>query len=323
MESSLITPDYVTRHLLSIGGFAPEVLAALASGLPLAVCRLVNGLQNAADRLAALEPLHAAGVGVQARTSPLLPRGVSKRVERAARRLRSQQGATRTPSQVATGPLSDGWLEPDELPERAIAIGGVTWIYPVQSSAAKLAESLPHAVVEALLARYLHPGDQLVDVTAGTGTIGTIAKRLGIASWSCDLLPGADFVHEVDARELATFLGAPRPSSSDGLVVHPPTYAAWLDSLDREAKRLATIDEYSEEVAAMLAGSIGVLVPGGVAIVITRPVRAEGQAWLATSHLSQVIVEFGMRLIGYHVAVAEDGSEDWHVLVGEVPGGLN
>lgn len=68
----------------------------------------------------------------------------------------------------------------------------------------------------------------------------------------------------------------------------------------------------------MLASSFGVLEEGGVAIVITCPARADGQVWLVTSHLSQLIVEFGMCLVGYHVAVADDGSEDRNVLVGEV-----
>lgn len=325
LKEAAVSPGYVTRHLLSIGTFSEDVLGALSAGLPLSICRLVNGLDREEDREAALSPLWSAVRPVGRADSPLLPRGVAKHIERLARRLRALQaagGGSALPL-VSQATLADGWLLPFEPMAPARGRAGDTWIYPAPSRAARRAESLPGEVVEWLIARYLVPGDRLVDVTAGGGTIGDVASRHGIASWSGDVAPGAPFVHRVDARELMLGEGledtaSPAPGSSQALVLHPPTYPAWLDSLDDRARRLATIDQYSEEVAAMLAGASGVLVSGGVAMVITRPVRANGRAWLVTSHLSEVIVEFGMSLVGYHVAVAEDGSEDWHVLVGEV-----
>src|SRR5690606_14273851 len=61
MESSAVSPGYVTRHLLSIRTFSPDVMEALEAGLPLAVCRLVNGLDSDTERTEALAPLwHAA-----------------------------------------------------------------------------------------------------------------------------------------------------------------------------------------------------------------------------------------------------------------------
>jgi hypothetical protein len=50
--------------------------------------------------------------------------------------------------------------------------------------------------------------------------------------------------------------------------------------------------------------------------MITRPVRADGRVSLVTSHLSQVMEDSGLRVVAYHLAVSDDGREDWHVLIG-------
>lgn len=51
--------------------------------------------------------------------------------------------------------------------------------------------------------------------------------------------------------------------------------------------------------------------------MITRPVRSGGRVWLVTSHVSQVMEESGLTLVGYHLAVSQDGRDEWQVLVGE------
>jgi len=106
------------------------------------------------------------------------------------------------------------------------------------------------------------------------------------------------------------------------LVVHPPTYPAWLDSLhmaagDRESS-IATVDGYTDELADMLGGSLGALAPRGVAVMITRPVRSGGRVWLVASHVSQVMEESGLALVGYHLAVSQDGRDEWQLLVGRL-----
>jgi hypothetical protein len=319
MDTAGVSHGYVTRHLLSIGRFAPDVVAALEVGLPLGVCRLVNGLATEEARAAALAPLWKAIRGRE--VGALLPRGVSSKVERTARQLRARQEAVSWADEAPS--LEEGWLLP--LPDAATPARprGHIWTFNAQSREDSSAERLPSRVVEYLIATYLSAGDRLVDVTAGAGTIGVVARRFGVASWSGDIEPAAHFVHRIDARELVEGSGLafgdgtasrPSPGCAQALVIHPPTYPAWAELQDDPS--LATIEGYAEDVAAMLSGSIGVLGPSGVVTLITRPVRTKGRVWLVTSHLSQVLTESDLELVGYHVAVADDEREDWHILVG-------
>ena len=59
IDAAGVSAGYLTRGLLSIHRFAPEVRAALESGLPFAVARRVNGLRSAAARRRALAPMAA------------------------------------------------------------------------------------------------------------------------------------------------------------------------------------------------------------------------------------------------------------------------
>jgi hypothetical protein len=80
VEDADVTVGYLTRGLLSIHRFAPDVRRALAAGLPFAVSRLVNGLPMAAGRARVWAPLsEAAG-----HEGAFLRRGVSAAVERLA-----------------------------------------------------------------------------------------------------------------------------------------------------------------------------------------------------------------------------------------------
>jgi hypothetical protein len=81
------------------------------------------------------------------------------------------------------------------------------------------------------------------------------------------------------------------------------------------------LDAYRDEVGAMLAGSLGVVRPGGFVAVIARPVRERGAVWLATSHLAESLADTGAKLEAYVVAVDAAASEDWHVLLARVPSG--
>ena len=322
MAAAGVTPDYVMRHLFSIGRFEPDVLEALEAGLPLSVCRLVNGLSSEADRERAMAPFwRALRAGA---TSVLLPRGVSAQVERMARRLRSSRTAAERSADSAYE-LEGGWLPPAPEPPTPMAPPGDVWTFPTQSRSDRSAERLPAQVIEGLLATYLQPGDRLVDITAGAGTIGLVASRLGIASWSGDIEPGAAFVHQIDARDMRFGQGThapdaaeswPPPASAQALVLHPPTYLAWHDQQEEAAPGLAKVDGYIDYVAAMLSSSLGVLAADGTVWIISRPIREKGRVWLVTSHLSELLTDFELELVGYHVAADERGRDDWHVLVG-------
>jgi len=304
---------YLTRGLLSIHRFAPDVRRAMAAGLPFAVARLVNGLPTAEARGRALAPL-GGGAG---RGGTLLPRGVAAQVERLARAERRSLAEGRP----TASPTLDagGWVVPDDAVRPPRRVPGAVWLFEPVPGVKHSQEPLAERVVEALLARTLPRGGDLVDVTAGRGTIARVARRHGVRSWSGDVAPGAPFVVEADARELLTgaIPGIAR-GCADVLVVHPPTYPAWLRSSPLADGGL---DAYRDDVAAMLAGSLGVVRPGGFVVVIARPVREHGSVWLATSHLAESLADAGVRLEAYVVAVDVAATEDWHLLLARAPAG--
>lgn len=311
LATAAVTPAYLTRHVLSIHRFAPDVRTALAAGLPLAVARLVNGLPTAEARARALVPLAAAA----GHEGVLLPRGASKAVERLAR---AERQAIAAPQPTGAPRLeADRWVLPDDAARPPRRMPGDVWLFEPVAGAGVSEEPLAERVVEALLARTLPRGGDLVDATAGRGTIATVARRHGVRSWSGDVAPGAPFVVRADARELLTAAvpGVAR-HCADLLVLHPPTYPAWArTSPDADGG----LDAYRDDVAAMLAGSLGVVRPGGFVAVIARPVREPDGVWLATSHLAESLADTGARLEAYVLAVDAAASEDWHLLLARVP----
>ncbi len=318
MDGAGVGTGYVLRHLLSIARFAPDVVDALRRGLPLRVARLVNGIEDDAARTEVLAPLRealgvAGGGPGSAAGGALLPRGLSAAVERAARRWLAAQAAPVGRAEAT----ASGWLAGDASPPQPRRPRGDVWIYPPQSRASVHAEILPGLVVEALVATYLPHGGRLVDVTAGAGTIALAARHFGVSTWSSDLAPAAPFVQGADARALFGGTGPnPGRGAADAVVVHPPTYPTWRDALPRSQRSTATVEAYADEVGAMVAGALPALAAGGAAIVISRPVRSEGLVSLTVSHLAVVLQDLGLRVAGYHVAAARDGTGDWHVVVG-------
>jgi hypothetical protein len=212
----------------------------------------------------------------------------------------------------------DRWVLPDAAARPRRMVGDV-WLFEPVAGAAAREEPLAERVVEALLARTLPNGGDLVDATAGRGTIASVARRHGVRCWSGDVAPGAPFVLKADARELLTGAvpGIAR-HCADLLVLHPPTFPTWATSSPHAD---GGIDAYRDEVGAMLAGSLGVVRPGGFVAVIARPVRERGAVWLATSHLAESLADTGAKLEAYVVAVDAAASEDWHVLLARVPSG--
>ncbi|MDF1522572.1 MAG: hypothetical protein P1P87_07115 [Trueperaceae bacterium] len=313
IDDAGVTLGYLTRGLLSIHRFAPDVRQALAAGLPFAVARLVNGLPTTEARARALAPLDAAA----GRDGALLPRGVSAAVERLARAERRALEAERPAEAPRVD--EDRWVLPEDAVRAPRRMVGDVWLFEPVAGAAASEEPLAERVVEALLARTLPNGGDLVDATAGRGTIASVARRHGVRCWSGDVVPGAPFVVEADARELLTGAvpGIAR-HCADLLVLHPPTFATWAASSPHADGGL---DAYRDEVGAMLAGSLGVVRPGGFVAVIARPVRERGAVWLATSHLAESLADTGAKLEAYVVAVDAAASEDWLVLLARVPDG--
>ncbi|MFU8842024.1 MAG: hypothetical protein ACNA8R_15140, partial [Nitriliruptoraceae bacterium] len=182
IDAAGVSVGYLTRGLLSIHRFAPEVRAALEAGLPFAVARRVNGLPSAAARRRALAPLAGLDGGARGR---MLPRGLAARVERLAR---AEAAGAEWAGPAPTADAS-GWLPASEAVTPPRAMRGDVWAFDPAVGRRAREEPLAERVVEALLARTIPSGGELVDVTAGRGTIGLVARRHGVRSWSGDLAP--------------------------------------------------------------------------------------------------------------------------------------
>lgn len=310
IDAAGVSVGYLTRGLLSIHRFAPEVRAALEAGLPFAVARRVNGLRSVAARRRALAPL--AGLDGEARR--MLPRGLAARVERLAR---AEAAGTERAGPVPTADAS-GWLPAAATVTPPRAMRGDVWAFEPAVGRRVREEPLAERVVEALLARTIPSGGELVDVTAGRGTIGLVARRHGVRSWSGDLVPGASFVLRADARSLLVDRPAGiAPACADLLVVHPPTFPTWA----REAPDADDgVEAYQDALGAMLAGSLGVVRLGGFAVMVTRPVRERGVVSVAVSYLADAFALSGVAVVAYVLAVSVAAGEDWHFVIGRVGG---
>ena len=235
------------------------------------------------------------------------------------RRARAEATAAQEVGRALEAPADEGgWLAPATPSAPPRGMRGDVWSFePIEGLRAQ-EEPLAERVVEALLARTIPSGGDLVDVTAGRGTIALVARRHGVRSWSGDLAPKAPFVQRADARTLLLDR-APgiAPACADVLVVHPPTYQTWA----RKAPDAdGGVDAYQDALAEMLAGSLGVVRPGGLVALVTRPVRERGAVSVATSYLADALTLSGVKLEAYLLAVAVATSEDWHLLVGRVGG---
>jgi hypothetical protein len=213
---------------------------------------------------------------------------------------------------------ASGWLPAAETVTPPRAMRGDVWAFEPAVGPRAREEPLAERVVEALLARTIPSGGELVDVTAGRGTIGLVARRHGVRSWSGDLVPGAPFVQRADARTL--LVDRPpgiAPACADLLVVHPPTFPTWARSApDADGG----VEAYQDALGAMLAGSLGVVRPGGFAVMVTRPVRERGAVSVAVSYLADAFALSGVAVVAYVLAVSVAAGEDWHLVVGRVGG---
>jgi hypothetical protein len=209
-----------------------------------------------------------------------------------------------------------GWLPAMAPAATPRAMRGDVWSFEPTVGGRAKDEPLAERVVEALLARTIPNGGDMVDVTAGRGTFAWVGRRHGVRSWSGDLEPQAPFVHRSDARSL--LVDRPpgiTPACADLLVVHPPTYPIWART---SADAPGGMPAYQDALEQMLAGPLGVVRPGGFVAMVTRPVRERGAVSVATSYLADAMALSGVTLEAYVLAVSVAASEDWHLLVGRV-----
>lgn len=289
-----IGASYARNHLLSLGGWPDDVVALVRDGLPLGVAR----------RLAHLTPRDRRTAHHEAAT--IAAGTFGQRMHRAIDRVVRDAEAPRAS-------LVEGWLPPAAEPESTPGPSADVWRFPVLGPSGREAEELHPDLANAILARYAGPGDRVVDLTAGAGTVGRAARRRGNPSWSGDIAPRAPFVHTVDATDLV-FDDGLTPHVADVVVLHPPTYFAWRRT--RPAGTVEGREGYSELIGDLAAGGAQVVRPGGFLITIGRPVRVAGSVYTAIGELERVLEEVGAPLVGYHLGVDHRGTEDWHVLVG-------
>ncbi|MDR9392170.1 MAG: hypothetical protein RI554_09105, partial [Trueperaceae bacterium] len=296
-----IGPSYARNHLLSLGGWPDDVVALVRRGLPLTVAR----------RLAreATEVREAALARAEADRAAGAPGTWGQRVGRALERVRLEREAPNVAPE-------DGWLPAAPAPDPGPGPAGDVWRFPAPAGAAPGGEILHPDVVDAILARYAVPGERLVDLTAGPGTVARVAQRRGLPSWSADVDPGAPFVHRMDATAPRWGDGL-RPGCADLVVLHPPTYDAW--ARDRGDDEVAGPEGYAALLGEMILAAREVAAPGGRLVLIARPARAGGTVRTTVGPLERELEDVGATLTGYHLAVGHRGGEDWHVLVGRVP----
>ncbi|MFN2323795.1 MAG: hypothetical protein ABR510_12660 [Trueperaceae bacterium] len=216
----------------------------------------------------------------------------------------------------------NGWLTPspttDTGPGPAPGPTGDVWRFPTLGPAGREAEELHPDLARAILRRYARPGDAVVDLTAGSGTVALAARERGCTSWSGDIAPRLPFVHRMDATDVRMTDGLTR-GCAHLVFLHPPTYFAWRR--DRPEGTVEGREGYAALIAEMVVNAVPLLRDGGHLVLIGRPVRAGGVVHTAIGELQRELEEAETTLVGYHLGVDERGSEDWHVLVGRLRSG--
>lgn len=190
------------------------------------------------------------------------------------------------------------------------------WLYPA-SPTLREREGLAEPVARALVAVASPPGGLVVDPMAGGGVVVRVARALGRRAWGGDLNPGSAEVERADVRDVVRHVGA---EQADLLVLHPPTFGAWSAS-DGGRAALRGVPEnehysgYLDFVAELLEHARPAVRPGGQVALIARPPR-RGAVFLAPIELA--FGERGLRLTAYHLAVSNDGGDDWHLYLATV-----
>lgn len=298
-----IGAGYARNHLLSLGGWPDDVVDLVRRGLPLKVARRLAHV----DRTVRKEALKRAEEDRRHHDEATW----GQRVERALERLAREADAP----DVAP---EDGWLPPSvtdhgQPPDATPGPTGDVWRFPTLGARSRADEELHPDLARAILARYVAPGDAIVDLTAGAGTVAKVAAQRGVRSWSSDVEPRSPFVHTMDARNVRFGHGL-TPGCADLVLLHPPTFAWWDKT--RPPGSVAGPEGYADLIADLLAGAIQLAAPHGLLVLVGRPVRSEGIVRTAIGELQRELEDVGTTLIGYHVGVDARGTEDWHVLVG-------
>lgn len=190
------------------------------------------------------------------------------------------------------------------------------WFFPPEP----WEEALPLAVVQALVRLYTKEGELVVDPMAGRGTVVEAARALGRRAWGGDIAPRSPLVERADIRDLPQ-----RFRKEAALVVlHPPTFSTWLREEGYREEAEERYGEYIRHISSFLDLCRPTLASGGKLVLVARPRRALTRKDLEAGHdfflapWERALAEADFLPLCYHLAVSQDGRQDWHLFVGEV-----
>ncbi|GEM83031.1 TRM11 family SAM-dependent methyltransferase [Meiothermus hypogaeus] len=197
------------------------------------------------------------------------------------------------------------------------------WIFPTDVRLRRL-EGLNPAIAEVLVERYSRPGEWVVDPMAGEGTVVQKALELGRQAWGSDLNGDDCLVKRLDIADLAKALGE---EVADLLVLHPPTFAWFAQNVFDPKIHEHPETDYANWLSGHLEHALPVLKPGGRLVLIVRPdhkprglIRRDGLLrWAFVAPVENLLSEQDIEPQHYHLAVSEDGEEDWSIFVGRKP----
>lgn len=196
------------------------------------------------------------------------------------------------------------------------------WVFPANKRARK-EEGLNPVIAGLLVEQYSEPGELMVDPMAGSGTVAKAAQALGRAVWASDIAGDGELVKKLDVKDLTGALGQER---ADLLVLHPPTYRWFLEHMYEPNQRYQDhpYDEYANWLSELLEHALPTLRPGGKAVLVARPQHRPGAGWKPhnakgrwpfVAPLENLLAEHDLEPVYYHLAVSNDGEEDWSIFV--------
>ncbi len=197
------------------------------------------------------------------------------------------------------------------------------WIFPADKRSRRL-EGLNPAIAEVLIQRYSEPGGLVVDPMAGKGTVVQKALELGRKAWGSDIAGDGRLVRKMDIAGLVDVLGE---EVADLLVLHPPTFSWFARNVFDPSIHEHPETDYTNWLSRHLERALPVLKPRGRLVLIVRPehkpqrfIRHEGLVrWAFVAPLELLLSEQDLEPLHYHLAVSEDGEEDWSIFVGLKP----
>lgn len=292
-----VSSAYVSQHLIHLDSWHPELQQAVRDGLPLATARkvatLVRNSGEAALIHAALEPFREPSALSNAKRA--------RAVERIVMRLEGHQGLTTD---------ADGWVMPSDHPESINPPEHQAWIFPSLERSGVEREALHPAVARNIIALYSSRDARVIDPFAGTGVIADAAHALGRWSYSSDNdVRGSKFIQQLDVEQLeGSFKNL--TLGVDLAVLHPPTINRWSEQGSQSSKDYGAWLEY---VIGLVAGLLSKR--GQVAVIV--PPNIVGNVSAAATVI-KALSESPLKLKAMHLAISENGREQWLVFVGAI-----